>query len=365
MLVTAPASQSDLQALLDEHADLILAIELAASAAAVASLVQQLGQIQRTIAVVWISTFGALTPPSWTDGPSIRQDGRRRQGLQRLADTLIDALQDVSVSVSDPILGFADRAAATSQRQALTVVGARPAPRTARVSPKLQKVIAATDAAVRERIDAAIGLLRNKPPETWQEMTDALAVANQARASAERAAAWAINQAAADAVLGEADRLGGQVVWVAERDACVACLAYSGQLATPGGSFPVGLTYGDKPLLPWPDPKHLPGPPLHPHCRCHLMLWFGHDTAAAAAALPQGVKTAHVSYPAALRREADRSILRGWSLQSESHRARLRAAERLLAKGKALKAPQSVKDYARRAVRRGGWPSRTVPTPPP
>jgi len=61
---------------------------------------------------------------------------------------------------------------------------------------------------------------------------------------------------------------------------------------------------------------------------------------------------------AALKREADRSILRGFALESESERARLDAAERLLASG--VRAPASVKRYAETAINRGGFdPSAT------
>lgn len=352
MTTPAPAAQSELEALIEEHADLILAIELAAGAAAVAGLVDQLGEIQRAIAALWVTLVGGLL------GTPTPEQARR------LTDTLADRLRGVSVSVSDTIRPYADRAASAGQQQALTEVGLPPvsAP-PAKVSSDLERVIRRADTTVRERIEAALTVLQDKPLDTWDDVTDALSIANQARAAAERAAAWAVNAAAAEAVIVEADRIGAELVWLAERDACVACLAYSGETTTAGGSFPVGLTYGDKPVRPWPDPDFLPGPPLHNRCRCRLMIYFGHDTKAATAALPQGWRSAHVSYPAALRREADRSILRGWSLPSESERTRLRAAERLLLKG--VKAPKTVKEYARRAVRRGGWPSRRVPTPPP
>lgn len=64
-------------------------------------------------------------------------------------------------------------------------------------------------------------------------------------------------------------------------------------------------------------------------------------------------------YADALRREADRSVLRGFSLESEPMRVRVEAAERLLARG--VDAPKSVIAYARRAVKRGEFGTRGRP----
>lgn len=124
------------------------------------------------------------------------------------------------------------------------------------------------------------------------------------------------------------------VVWVAETDACVHCLAYSGQVAEPGQKFPGGLTYGRKSY----HPDALPTPPLHPNCRCTLE------------------PLNDISYAEGLRREADRSVLRGFSLESESMSARVDAAQRLLERG--VDAPKSVKAFAERAVREGKFPTR-------
>lgn len=124
------------------------------------------------------------------------------------------------------------------------------------------------------------------------------------------------------------------LVWVAETNACVHCLAYSGRVAKPGKPFPGGLTYGAKSY----HPETLKTPPLHPHCRCTLE------------------PLNDPSYAEALRREADRSVLRGFSLSSESMKVRIDAAERLVASG--VDAPKSVVAYARTAIRKGEFPNR-------
>jgi hypothetical protein len=64
--------------------------------------------------------------------------------------------------------------------------------------------------------------------------------------------------------------------------------------------------------------------------------------------------------PEALKREARRSVLKGWSLESESQASRLDAAERLLQRGARL--PGTVEREARQAVRARRFRSRSVPT---
>lgn len=127
------------------------------------------------------------------------------------------------------------------------------------------------------------------------------------------------------------------VVWVAETNACVTCLAYSGETAAPGKLFAAGRTYGKRSTVTEP----LATPPAHPHCRCTLEVL--NDP----------------SYATTLRREADRSVLRGFSLESESMATRIDAADRLLQRDPV--APASVKTYARRAVRAGEFPTRGRP----
>lgn len=134
-----------------------------------------------------------------------------------------------------------------------------------------------------------------------------------------------------------ADAAGLPTVWVAETNACVECLAYSGRISKPGKPFPGGLTYGAKSYHP--DPVDVP--PRHPNCRCTIEPLVSRE------------------YADALRREADRSVLRGFSLESEPMRVRVDAAERLLSRD--VDAPKSVKAYAAAAVKRGKFGTRGRP----
>ena len=182
---------------------------------------------------------------------------------------------------------------------------------------------------------------------------DALAIARKLTAAGDLLAATAplfahaakvrrqttdgLNLAANQGVTSVADAAGVPTVWQAETNACVHCLAYSGIYAQPGKSFPGGLTYGAKSYHL--DP--VATPPRHPNCRCTVEPLFS------------------LEYAAALRREADRSVLRGFSLEGESMKVRIEAAERLVAKG--VDAPKSVVAYSRKSVAAGKFPTRGRP----
>lgn len=148
----------------------------------------------------------------------------------------------------------------------------------------------------------------------------------------------AVNRAGNEGSTAIADAADLPTVWVAETNACVRCLKYSGRVAKPGEDFPGGLTYG-RPRYATNGP--LPHPPLHPHCRCTVEPMRSRE------------------YAAGLRREADRSVLRGFSLESESMGTRVEAAERLLNSG--VDAPKSVLAYARSAINRGEFTTRGRP----
>lgn len=159
------------------------------------------------------------------------------------------------------------------------------------------------------------------------------AAANSLRATM----ASAINAAGNEGVTAVAKLADIATVWVAETDACVECLAYSGRTCDPGDQFPGGLTYGATAY----NTEALDAPPLHPSCRCIVEL-LGDQ-----------------SYADALRREADRSILRGFSLEGESMHVRLDAAQRLVEANP--HAPASVIAYAKRSIGNGKFPTRNRP----
>lgn len=170
---------------------------------------------------------------------------------------------------------------------------------------------------------------------TQDEVVAALAIAQQGVNSAVSVARTVVNETSNQALSTVSHSVAELVsVWRAERDGCVHCLAYAGQIDN-GDGYPAGLTFGKTPL----SSEAVEQPPLHPNCRCTQSL-VHRDVAAPLAQ--------------ALQREAKRSVLRGWSRPSESEKVRVDAAKRLLNRGSAL--PKSVKDYARKAVKSGEFP---------
>jgi hypothetical protein len=192
------------------------------------------------------------------------------------------------------------------------------------------------DDAITAKLDAAARAAERFEDDRFEQvLTQILAPAQQAATTAERTTTWVENKAANDGIASVAGDLLAPLLWVAERDACVHCLGLSGEVSA-DGAFDGTKTFGKKPLAVWPGPD-LTGPPRHPNCRCRVQPWLG-------------TEATEVDFPAALKREAARSILTGWRLPSESEHVRLDAAERLLQRGTTL--PASVQARARAAVKR-------------
>lgn len=136
-------------------------------------------------------------------------------------------------------------------------------------------------------------------------------------------------------------------VWVSERDACVNCLRYAGQIVKAGEDWTGGQSWDPKQV-----DKKAKGvrPPLHPHCRCRPVPWN-----------PAWAKPGEVSLPDAVAREAQRSIARGFSLPSESNASRIRALKELLSGNPDL--PKTVLARARQDLKNGEFGrGRSVPT---
>lgn len=136
-------------------------------------------------------------------------------------------------------------------------------------------------------------------------------------------------------------------LWVTEKDACVRCTKYAGRIVKTGQNFPGGLSWDPKYVEKNADPVR---PPLHPHCRCQLVPWN-----------PAWKREGEVSLPEAVQREAERSIARGFSLESESNASRIRALRELLDSNPKL--PKTVLARAERDLKAGQFKrGRSVPT---
>lgn len=316
----------------DELAGQLERLSQRAANAATAELRRQLAEARRELTVAWIQQYGSVAA-----GPQSPEDA---SPLAATAILILSEALAVGLVASGPIAA----AWLTSYRLGVDH-GLRPG------VPLDERTVSFTTTPppvdvgrpIAKAGSRAIGGLDRASIhlEGFTALTVAMARAEQAVKGVEAVVATHVTTAAATGVTDVAEASGWARLWVAERDACVHCLAYAGHVTTTS-VFPTGLTFGDKPLTPYGP---LLGPPLHPHCRCVLELIDPHDHAV----------------PAALKREAKRSVLRGFSLDTESEAVRLRAADRLLARGSTL--PESVKQYARRAVRLGEFPrGRDVPT---
>lgn len=139
---------------------------------------------------------------------------------------------------------------------------------------------------------------------------------------------------------------GLRVVWQAERGACLTCLALSGHVIDPnvGAGFDEFTTFGKPGSAPlvWPPGMPLMGPPRHPNCRCRLRI----------------IAADNVQVPHALRREAERSVARGWS-DHASRRSRLDAADRLVRRVNRL--AMTPNERGRADVARGEFSTRHRP----
>jgi hypothetical protein len=200
----------------------------------------------------------------------------------------------------------------------------------------LADVVMNADARARRRLDRAREIAHQLPMDDPRDVAAVLAAARRAVTGAETDAGWVVHRGLTLSKHVAAEERGLSLVWVAERNACLNCLAYSGRVIAPRGLFPAGLTYGDHPLKPHGP---LVGPPLHPNCRCQL------DTTT----LRPG------DLDVGLAREAARSVARGLT-DHASTPARFRAVDRLVSRtpgipdGAAL-LPRSVLDRAERNLR--------------
>jgi hypothetical protein len=237
--------------------------------------------------------------------------------------------------VAEPMRKAAMAALGQGARDAARRAGV-PAPSYVNPSAELRRVWEEAPAKAREELEKAAAKVREA--RTPDDLQDALTGARRAVTRTEAAARFTVNRSLSEGTEHVADQHGLSRIWLPERDACVHCLAYAGEVAGPGESFRGGLTFGRKPLHA--PSESVDGCPLHPNCRCRLQVFV------------VGVDSPDL--PATLKREALRSVLRGWSLPSESNRVRVDAADRALRQAGNM--PKSVQDYARRAVRTGEFP---------
>ena len=334
----------------------LLALEHEARSAATANLRTLIQRLFQQIAGRYVVLAGSIEQPL---------DAVQAQQLVGQIVAELDALRRIDFST--PLAHYADLAVRRGLEYGNRYVS-QPVPAVGLSLPSsVSQAVGGVAQAVAERVDAAQQMAQSLGVSEFKDLTAVQAKAQQISTPVDRAVSYAISTANSHGLAVVAGQRGGQLLWVAERDACVVCLALSGHLIDPmtGEGFDEDATFGKPGSAPpiWPPEMPLAGPPRHNFCRCHAELWFGMRSVEGGpldgALYNRPDLAAQVDLPAALRREAKRSVLRGWSLPSESQAARINAADRLLRRGAGM--PKTVEDRARRQVRNKRFDSRSVP----
>lgn len=335
----------------------LLLLEKQAVEAASGPLRRLLSDVFRLLAGRYVLMFGALDRPA---------DPVQAQQLTGLLTSELEHIR--GYDPTETLTRFAAQASnlgvTYANRYLADPVPAAEIPVDRAVERAIQDTIPGIDAAIDEAQRFAVKL----PVAGWDDVVRQMGKASQAATELDRQTAWALARAKNSAIRSAAVARGASVLWVAEPDACVICLALSGHVVDPasGDGFDEEATFGKTGSAPavWPPDEPLMGPPRHPHCRCILEVWIGPSLTPGGEAdnslYSRPDVGATVDLPAALRREAKRSIVYGWSLPSESGVVRLDAAQRLLARGAGL--PKSVEERGHAAIKAGKFDNRVHPS---
>jgi hypothetical protein len=338
-----------------QHEQLVLAFEVAAVAMLTGGMAATVADVVAWLPVEYARLFG-----------SERGSGPQFQAMLRQAESRIRRVQPPH---ADALLEHAREARAMGVRQGLTEVDMADEAVAASLDRAPNKAAREfAQAAVEnagEKLRTAVILSRAMNEGTSSDVQAAVAPAQHAVTALQRDLTTLLHVSVNDGLAAVVEHLDGWPLWVAERDSCTLCLALAGQLADDSGQFDWTLTFGAKAYQPKAYDDHgdlvlidLLRPPRHPRCRCRLTWWYGDRTPG-----PHDL-------PMVLRREAERSILNGYALDSEPVSTRIRAAEQLLSLVAAnnsrtpsgWQVPASVRKRASDALHKGRFTTRPVPS---
>lgn len=300
----------------------VRAFELAVTTASVAAVAGPLAAILLAVYVAWRNRVSA------TAQAAVRR--RAAAALSRLRPDVAAAL--ARQVVAGQRLGDLRTRNLISKSRELSTTPVGNSRDFDTTDPLIRDALRAANPAVLDRLDALAARLA-APIRTDADIAAIEAAERSAAKAAERYATRVANRSVAAGAAKAAGDFGERLVWVAERDACIHCAAYAGATAEPDGDFHPAAAFDPHPL-PW-SAHGLIGPPLHDWCRCRVM-------------------PATAWNVLALRREAQRSVARGFSA-FDSVPQRLAASGLLLAgrTGDRNRLPKSVveragRDHARR-----------------
>ncbi|WP_445520444.1 hypothetical protein [Streptomyces sp. NEAU-174] len=326
-----------------EHTDAVIRLEDRATQRVLGNLDDDFTTLVRRTLAAWTTAFGDTTGDATSDPALRRILAAVRAAIRRLLAPLGPRAQRaLDDTLTDAVLLGAQQHTAFV-RDATGRNPGTPPPRPGR---SLRDAAARVRDIVTERRDRALAMLRPTVARRWGQVLTGIGTARGALSAVRSHITWVVGRALNEGLTAGIRANGAQKLWVTERDACVRCAAYAGLVADVSDDFPGGLSW-DPRQRGHGDP--LPAPPLHPHCRCRVVAWKD-----------EWAEPGVPSFPEALRREARRSIARGFSLPTESNAARIRAAAELLRRGANL--PRSVEAYAATAIAAGRFTNRSVPT---
>lgn len=347
----------------------LLLIEKQAVSSAAGPMREIIRNILRMLSVRYVIMFGGLDQPADPIRARVLTDTLVQESDRLRQYDPVPAMRAAAQDAARAGVVYAIRSdSAAEQVFDDTAAAVVQAIQQGQVDAAAERVFDDTVSGIFEAVDKAQQFVEQSPIEKFSDVVQQVSKVAQAATGVERQTAVAVATAHNGSIQEIAVARGARILWVAEPDACRVCLALSGHLADPntGEWFDEEATFG-KPgsaMSVWPPGEPLKGPPRHPHCRCVPEIWYG-------PALPEGhpgetslynqpAVASQVDLPAALRREAKRSILYGWSLPSESSTVRIDAAARLLARGAGL--PRTVEARARAAVKSGKFDNRVHPS---
>ncbi|MGW0575126.1 hypothetical protein ACWD25_03970 [Streptomyces sp. NPDC002920] len=307
-----------------ELADLVQDQQAAEAAALEEATVEQadggagagLAVLVAVVLAAWIAAFGALT----AGGAGAKLVGLLA-GVRADVDRASRGLDVRSQRALEGALGAAARLGARHAAGFLTRATGRQHEVPGVTVPEDAARAAATLAAtVAEQLRMAARLLspRMVSGSGWRGVLTGIGAARRAATLVRQTVAWSIHRAINDGAAQTAEHYGARLLWITEPDACVTCLAYAGHISDRDGHFPGGLS--TDPHARSSTKAALEGPPAHPNCRCRAVPW-----------MPDW-GTGPGTLPALLRDQALRSVAAGRGRPSESHAARRRAAQALLAR---------------------------------
>lgn len=268
--------------------------------------------------------------------------GQRDRAVENLA---IYVSQSAPPSPVTELLDGAHRALEMGARQGARALGTRtPAPTELPV--RTTELVHDVGTRLRRRWEDTYRNLVHYEINDFTDLVRAVAPVGTGVHDTETGARWITNAALNQALHDTAVHHGTELIWFAEPDACLTCLALAGEIAGHDQDFDRSLTF-DRHPMPWFSTGGVLRPPRHPRCRCRAEPYRPEDW---------DEDTAGLSLVALLKRDAERVVLRGWAGASEPRR--VDAADRLLQAGSVL--PGHVQDIARRAIERGHFTGRAA-----